>query len=96
MKPNNKINKNNNKNKSGLPNKAYFKEKYQQNIGNIFNKNDFILQDVKPDGNCGYRCISLQFFGEEDKYYIILENVYKYLSFNKINYKNIPFELDGK
>jgi len=96
MNLNYKTNKNNNINKTGLPNKTYFIEKYQQNIGNIYNIQDFILQDVKPDGNCGYRCISLQIYGEEDKYYIIRENVYKYLTINKNNYKNIPIELDGK
>lgn len=77
FEPNIKNKKHYNNQKYGLANKAYFLEKYQQNQGNIFNKNDFILRDVKSDGNCGYRCISLQLYGEEDKYYIIRENVYK-------------------
>ena len=96
FEPNSKNKKQYNNHKYGLANKAYFLEKYQQNPGNIFNKNDFILLDVKSDGNCGYRCISLQLYGEEDKYYIIRENIYNYLTFNKQKFKNIPLELDGK
>ena len=82
--------------KKGLPNKAYFIDKYLNNVGFIYNIKDFSLQDVKGDGNCGYRCISMQIYGEEEKYYIIRENIYKYLYINKNNYKNIPLELDGK
>ena len=93
----NLIEKNNDNNmKKGLPNKAYFIEKYQNNVGYIYNINDFNLQDVKADGNCGYRCISLQIYGEEENYYIIREYIYKCLHINKNNYKNIPLELDGK
>ena len=73
FEPNIKNRKQYNNHKYGLANKAYFLEKYQQSQGNIFNKNEFILRDVKSDGNCGYRCISLQLYGEEDKYYIIRE-----------------------
>ena len=73
FEPNIKNKKQYNNHKYGLANKAYFLEKYQQSQGNIFNKNEFILRDVKSDGNCGYRCISLQLYGEEDKYYIIRE-----------------------
>ena len=68
-----------NNKKSGLPNKNYFIEKYNNNIGNIYNIKDFYLQDVMGDGNCGYRCIASQIYEDENKYYIVRENIYQFL-----------------
>lgn len=69
--------------KKGLPDKKCVVEKYKNNCGNIFNLEDFYLQNVTGDGNCGYRYISLQIYGTEEKYDSIRQDIYSYLTLNK-------------
>ena len=70
----------------GLPNREYFKKFYKE--GNPINKNEFIAIDVKGDGNCGYRAISLQLYGVEEMHTIIRKKIYDYLKANIALYKN--------
>ena len=55
--------------KNGFVNKEYIINKLREK--NIFNKNEFYLKNVVGDGNCGYRCISLQIYGTENEYAFI-------------------------
>ena len=59
-----------------MPDKNYIIDKYNNNIGNIYNIDDFYLQDAKGDGNCDYRSISLQIYGPEEKYDSIRQDIY--------------------
>ena len=45
-----------------MPYKTFFIEKYHNNVGYIYNINDFNLQNVKGDDDFRFRYISLQIF----------------------------------
>ena len=79
--------------KIGLVNKEFFLNNIKENIK--YKQNDFHLEDVEGDGNCGYRCISLQLYGLEDNYHKIRESVYNYLNQNKNLYTDYTFEYNG-
>ena len=38
---------------------------YESHPKNFYNIKDFILQNIKGDGNCGYRALALQLYGNE-------------------------------
>ena len=81
----------------GLPNKEYFMKIYNEaKPDNIYNINDFILQNVKGDGNCGYRAFALQLYGNEEFHNVIRENIYNYLSINRSNYSHLTFQVDNQ
>ena len=81
----------------GLPNKEYFISKYVNNYNNIlYNPYDYKYQDVKDDGNGGYRCIALQLLGNEDFHNDIRMDVYNFLHHNKDNFTHLTFQIDGK
>ena len=81
------------KEKKGLPDKNYFYTKFK-NWEN-YDNNEFHFTNVDGDGNCGYRCVSLQLFGSEDDYNIIRQNVFHYLDKNRSNYSDYNFEYNG-
>ena len=83
-----------NNNKKGLVNKEYIMNKLKEK--NIFNKNEFYLQNVNGDGNCGYRCISLQIYGTENEYASIRKEIFNYLDKNRNIYKEFNFEYNNK
>ena len=77
---------------SGIPNREYFVNIINNNnVSNIYSKDYFKFQEVNVDGNCGYRAIALQIYGNENNYYIIRKNVYEYLNINKKHYSNLNF-----
>ena len=71
-------------NKKGFVNKEYIIKKIKEK--NIFDKNEFYLQNVTSDGNCGYRCISLQLYGTENLNDNIRQEVFNYLDKNRTTY----------
>ena len=80
----------------GLPNKDFFINKYLNNYNNIlYNPYDYKYQDVKDDGNCGYRCIALQLLGNEEFHNDIRMDVYNFLRSNKENFTHLTFQIDG-
>ena len=81
----------------GLPNKEYFITKYVNNYNNIlYNPYDYKYQDVKGDGNGGYRCIALQLLGNEDFHNDIRMDVYNFLHHNLGNFTHLTFQIEGK
>ena len=68
--------------KKGLPDKNYIIDKYNNNVWNIYNLDDLYLQNVTGDDNCGYRNISLQIYGREEKYVSIRQDIYRFLTTN--------------
>lgn len=81
-------------NKKGFVNKEYIIKKIKEK--NIFDKNEFYLQNVTGDGNCGYRCISLQLYGTENLNDNIRQEVFNYLDKNRTTYKEYNFEYNNK
>ena len=81
-------------NKKGFVNKEYIINKINEK--NIFDKNEFYLQNVTGDGNCGYRCISLQIYGTENHNDNIRKEVFNYLDKNRTTYKEYNFEYNNK
>ena len=79
--------------KAGLADKNFLIEKISHSAQ--LNISDFYLQDVAGDGNCGYRCISLQLFGNENHYAKVRESVYNYLNLNREQFDNFNFEYEG-
>jgi len=67
--------------KKGLPDKSYFYTKFKN--WEKYDNNKFHFTNFAGDGNCGYRCVSLQLFGSEDEHYIIRPNVFHYLYKNR-------------
>jgi hypothetical protein len=76
----------------GLANKEYFAAKYRMNNANaninnittnIYKRNDFSFQRVISDGNCGYRALALQLFGNEEFHSDVRNQIYTYLALNK-------------
>jgi len=85
-------------NLSGIADKAQFiknqKEKELENIC-TYNKSEFIISNIFPDNNSGYRALSLQIFGREENYNDIRKLIYIFLSNNKENIKKYNFERNG-
>ena len=82
---------------AGLPNREYFITKYLNNYNNIlYNPYDYKYQEVKDDGNGGYRCIALQLFGNEEFHNDIRMDVYNFLHHNKENFTHLTFQVEGK
>ena len=79
-------------NKAGLVDKNFILNKINNTKLNI---SQFYLQDVKGDGNCGYRCISLQLYGNENEYTKIRNDVYSYLNSNRNQFIDFNFEYNG-
>ena len=83
----------------GLPNKEYFMSKYANNSNSntiLYNPYDFKYQDVKRDGNDGYRCIALQLLGSEEFHNDIRMDVYNFLHNNRDNFPHLAFQINGK
>jgi len=87
----------------GLPNQEYFATKYRMKIinaninnttTNTYSKDDFIFQKVISDGNCGYRALALQIYGNEDYHSDIRNQIYTYLTLNKGNIPEQNFEIN--
>ena len=76
-----------------MVNKNFFYQKVK--VLNNLCITDFYLQDVGDDGNCGYRCISLQLYGNENEFGKIRDAVYTYLDSNREEFTNYNFEKDG-
>ena len=82
---------------AGLPNREYFITKYLNNYNNIlYNPYDYKYQEVKDDGNGGYRCIALQLLGNEEFHNDIRMDVYNFLHHNKDNFTHLTFQIEGK
>ena len=64
------------------------KKKYNINI------NDITKIDVRSEGNCLMRCISLFVYKNENLYYRVCQEIANYLIVNKNNYVNIELETE--
>ena len=74
----------------------YFRKIIADNQGSlIFSLTRFELEDVEGDGNCGYRALALQIYENENYYYKIREDIYKYLKFNTSNFAHLNFQNEG-
>ena len=74
----------------------YFRKIIADNQGSIiFPLTSFELEDVEGDGNCGYRALALQIYENENYYYKIREDIYKYLKFNTSNFAHLNFQNEG-
>ena len=74
----------------------YFRKIIADNQGSIiFPLTSFELEDVEEDGNCGYRALVLQIYENENYYYKIREDIYKYLKFNTSNFAHLNFQNEG-
>ena len=81
----------------GLPDKGYFENLITNNQGSqIFLRESFKFKDVIGDGNCGYRAIANQLFGNENYHNIIRVDVYDYLKLNSERFKELNFEVNGE
>ena len=80
--------------KKGLPDKEYINLKINEE--NIYDINDYVIEDVISEGNCGYRALSLQLYKTEDKYDSIRKNVYNYLNNNRNQYAHLSFQYNGE
>ena len=81
----------------GLPDKDYFENLITNNQGSqLFLREWFKFKDVIGDGNCGYRAIANQLFGNENYHNIIRSDVYNYLKLNSERFKELNFEVNGE
>lgn len=69
----------------GLPNKKFF---YNLSVPELNKLQNYIIEEVEKDGNCGYRAISLQIYNDENNYNIIRTHVYTFLNTNLDFYKD--------
>jgi len=60
----------------------------------MYKRDDFVFQNVINDGNCGYRALALQLFGNEDYHSDVRNQIYTYLTLNKGNIPEQNFEID--
>ena len=81
----------------GMPDKDYFENLITNNQGSqLFLREWFKFKDVIGDGNCGYRAIANQLFGNENYHNIIRADVYNYLKLNSERFKDLNFEVNGE
>ena len=89
----------------GLPDKDYFAAKYRMNNANtninnmttsMYKRDDFIFQKVINDGNCGYRALALQLFGNEEFHNDVRNQIYTYLTLNKSIIPEQNFEINDE
>ena len=81
----------------GLADKGYIENLITNNQGSqIFLRESFKFKDVIGDGNCGYRAIANQLFGNENYHNIIRADVYDYLKLNSERFKELNFEVNGE
>ena len=74
----------------------YFRRITEDNQGsNIFPISDFELENVEGDGNCGYRALALQIYGDEECHYKIREDIYNYLKINASHFSELNFQIEG-
>ena len=83
---------------SGIPDKKYFIQKQKLDTDNTYflNLSDFELTTIEEDENSGYRALSLQIFGSEEKYREVRNYIYTFLLNNKDNITKYYFERNGE
>ncbi len=80
----------------GFADITYFRKITEDNQGSVlFPLNRFERENVEGDGNCGYRALALQIYEDEEFYYKIREDIYKYLKLNASNFSELNFQLEG-
>ena len=82
---------------NGLYNEnIYINSKFINNIKKKYNINinDITKIDVRSEGNCLMRCISLFVYKNENLYYRVRQEIANYLIVNKNNYVNIELETE--
>ena len=65
----------------GLPDSKIIKKKV---LMNDLNHENFYIENVEAEGNCGFRAISLQIYNDENNHQLVRSHIYNYLNQHKV------------